>query len=162
MCCIVFLSSCGDDTQKDKNESTDSKNSDQVSEGDVGNEEAYYLLVGSNANQTTKIAIALTLKEREFQGDFSNSVICDGCSTGCDPVKVNRGFACSVGCSDNCKKTETLKSEKEPFKIGVEKNGDFEITMNHNQIKQKFDERLKESDLTPTLTDFSIISKNYE
>lgn len=60
------------------------------------------------------------------------------------------------------KKTETKKSEKDASKIGVEKNGGFEITMNHKQIKRKFDERLKESDLKPTLTDFSIISKNYD
>lgn len=81
----------------------------------IVDEGSYYVLIGSNANNSIKSAIELVLDgdnfyELSYSGN-GRTVTCTGCAAGCTPTKIVTGWICADPCTA-CIKTETVTEDK--------------------------------------------------
>lgn len=76
----------------------------------------YYMLVGTDKENTIKVANLLQLKNGRFSLSPKTKttaeegiIICRGCSSGCGPQRLENRWICAPGCGLNCTKSITVK-----------------------------------------------------
>jgi len=78
--------------------------------------ETYYYLLAKNKDNSIKVVTLLALKEGSFylpdvQGKATETVICSGCSYGCNPLNVGKRWICTPDCGPVCTKTVTATTQ---------------------------------------------------